>query len=491
LTPESNGERKSKRNEYEEKLMALHRHASQLSSATNVDDIAKHTLDAMEFILGFSSADFSLVDTEKRCLRFKGKRGTSPSFSELPLDGPGFTVLAANTGRTVSVSDTRKEEGYVDDEGRAGKEASPTKLSELAVPVVIDRTVVAVLNVENSLPKAFVDNDQKLLETLATHAASALRRLNEQEVLMTQASILESMVEGVSVCDDKGVIFFTNPAFESMFGYRSGELIGKHVSVLYAYPSEENTIVVNDIIQLLKTKGVWFGEIRNRKKNGTVFITSAHVSALKLLGKEYWISVHEGITERKRIEEALRHRVGELTALTETVLDITGRSNLPELLNRIVERAARLLGAKSGGMYLCDSEKQEVRCVVSYNTSPKIVGTVMKYGEGAAGMVATTGKPLIIDDYRTWPGRAAVYEKDQPFSTVLSAPMTWQGQVTGVIHVLDNKEARHFTQRDLELLTLFANHAAIAVENTRLLERLQRHSPELEHSVDERTRNLQ
>lgn len=69
--------------------------------------------------------------------------------------------------------------------------------------------------------------------------------------------------------------------------------------------------------------------------------------------------------------------------------------------------------------------------------------------------------------------------------------MTWQGQITGVIHVLDNKEARHFTQADLELLTLFANHAAIAVENTRLLERLQRYSTELECLVDERTRKLQ
>lgn len=49
--------------------------------------------------------------------------------------------------------------------------------------MVIDETVVAVLNVENNLPNAFVDDDQKLLETLATHAASALRRLREEDLL--------------------------------------------------------------------------------------------------------------------------------------------------------------------------------------------------------------------------------------------------------------------------------------------------------------------
>ncbi|MGA8904161.1 MAG: PAS domain S-box protein, partial [Candidatus Bathyarchaeia archaeon] len=197
------------------------------------------------------------------------------------------------------------------------------------------------------------------------------------------------------------------------------------------------------------------------------------------------VAIYQDVTERKQAEEALRHRVGELAVLQETVLDITGRHDLPELLNSIVERAARLLGATSGGMYLCDSEKQEARCVVSYNTATNTVGTVIKYGEGAAGIVAATGKPLIIDDYRTWPGRAAIYEKDQPFSSVLSAPMIWQGQVTGVIHVLDNKEARHFTQADLELLALFANHAAIALENQRSLVALRENEEKYRAMVED------
>jgi two-component sensor histidine kinase len=96
---------------------------------------------------------------------------------------------------------------------------------------------------------------------------------------------------------------------------------------------------------------------------------------------------------------------------------------------------------------------------------------VLKYGEGAAGTIAQTGEPLIIDDYRTWSRRSPAYEEEQPFTAILSAPMIWQGQVTGVIHVLDNVESRCFIQADLELLTLFANHAAIAVENARLYER--------------------
>ncbi len=189
--------------------------------------------------------------------------------------------------------------------------------------------------------------------------------------------------------------------------------------------------------------------------------------------------------ERKRTEEALRRRAEELTALQATVLDITAPHDLPTLLETIVERATQLLNRPSGGMYLCNPDREEARCVVSYNTPDDYIGTVLKYSEGAAGIVAQTGEPLIIDDYRTWSRRAAVYEEEQPFTAVLSAPMIWKGQVTGVIHVLDDVETKRFTQADLELLTLFANHAAIAVENTRLYEEAQKEILERKRAEEE------
>ena len=105
--------------------------------------------------------------------------------------------------------------------------------------------------------------------------------------------------------------------------------------------------------------------------------------------------------------------------------------------------------------------------MVSYHTSTNAVGTILKFGEGAAGMVALTAKPLIIDDYSIWPGRAPVFESDRPFASVLSVPMIWHGQVTGVIHVLDNDRTRRFTVADERLLSMFANHAAIAIESVR------------------------
>lgn len=184
------------------------------------------------------------------------------------------------------------------------------------------------------------------------------------------------------------------------------------------------------------------------------------------------------ITEHKRAEQTLNHRVAELSALYKTTLDIINARNLPDLLNTIVIRAVDLLEGTSGGMYLCDPEKEQALCVVSYRTPNDYTGTMLEYGEGAAGKVAVTGEPLIVDDYRTWDGRAELFEREKPFTAMVSAPMLWKGQVTGVIHVLHDTEKRKFTEENLKLLISFANQAAIAVENTRLFDETQRR---LEH----------
>jgi PAS domain S-box-containing protein len=180
-----------------------------------------------------------------------------------------------------------------------------------------------------------------------------------------------------------------------------------------------------------------------------------------------------GQARGQQVEEALRRQAQELDALQATVLDITIPHELPTLLETIVERAARLLDAPSGGLYRCDAERQQVHCVVSYSTPGDYRGTTLEYGEGAAGTVAQTAAPLVIDDYGTWEGRAPAFEQERPFRAVLAVPMIWQGAVTGVIDIVRYEEGACFTEEDLALLTLFANHAAIAVENTRLYEQAQ------------------
>ena len=313
-------------------------------------------------------------------------------------------------------------------------------------------------------------------------------------------TLLEGLSEAVyrmSLPDGKYEYF--SPQAKAVFGYSAEEflgtplLIGKIVHPDFAkYFEEKWADLLEGKVPPTYEYKIVDPEGNERwilQSNKGIFDDKGRIVAIE--------GVCRDISEEKRAEEALRRQAEELAALQTTVLDITGAHDLPILLQTIVERAARLVGAPAGGMYLCDPEKQEVRCVVSYNTGRDYTGLVLRYGEGAAGIVAQTGEPLVVDDYRTWHGRATVFEEKRPFTAVLTVPMIWQGRVTGLIDVLDDTASRRFTRADQELLTLFANHAAIAVENTRLLGQEKRHAEEvtrystnLEQLVFERTKKL-
>ena len=72
-----------------------------------------------------------------------------------------------------------------------------------------------------------------------------------------------------------------------------------------------------NIIEQLQTTGIWSGEVRNRRKDGTPFYTHARISALEIAGKKCWIAVQEDITERRQVEAALRQSEASYRIVTE------------------------------------------------------------------------------------------------------------------------------------------------------------------------------
>jgi PAS domain S-box-containing protein len=129
--------------------------------------------------------------------------------------------------------------------------------------------------------------------------------------------VLDSMTEGVSIAGEDGIIVYTNAAEDRMFGYSSGELIGQHVSVQNAYGIDENLRLVSEVIEHLKADGVWTGEWRNKRKDGSEFQTFARITTVPVSGKRLFVCVQEDITKRKQVEEELRGRTEELTDFFE------------------------------------------------------------------------------------------------------------------------------------------------------------------------------
>jgi PAS domain S-box-containing protein len=171
----------------QEKLSTLNIYGRDLNRAESLEDIYKVTLKAMEKILGFEYASILMV--EGKMLRLVLQRGYSNNLSlSLPLDGKkGVTGKAARTGKPIFVPDIRKEKTYI-----LGK---PNMLSELAVPIKVEKEVLGVLNVESKKLAAFDEEDRELLEILASHAAIAISDIKRHTQLGKLSNGLANLME--------------------------------------------------------------------------------------------------------------------------------------------------------------------------------------------------------------------------------------------------------------------------------------------------------
>jgi len=198
---------------YEAKLEALHAHANILSNVNSIDDIADYTLDTMENTLGFTWASFNYVEDNFITTSITSRSGSRTRIDTMRhIDSPGIGTRAARTGETQLANDTRKDIDYVGvfmnentftklDENtqktilqnRELGGAGWNSLSEIEVPAKIDQKVVAILGVESLDLNAFTEQDQKLLETLASHVASAIQRIRLLEERIQYEAKLEAL----------------------------------------------------------------------------------------------------------------------------------------------------------------------------------------------------------------------------------------------------------------------------------------------------------
>ena len=181
----------------QEMLSALNEYGRNLNTTDNLEEICKLTLDAMEKILGFEFATFFIVEGKELWL-IAHRRYPKKLDIRLPLEGNnGVSVKAAKEGKPIFISDIRKEKAHV--QGRPGM------LSELAVPIKIRNKVLGVLNVESERLAAFDNESKELLETLASHAATAMSNLKRREKLMTLTqritNLMKSSTEIMNVKD--------------------------------------------------------------------------------------------------------------------------------------------------------------------------------------------------------------------------------------------------------------------------------------------------
>ncbi|MGB5850008.1 MAG: PAS domain S-box protein, partial [Ignavibacteriaceae bacterium] len=145
------------------------------------------------------------------------------------------------------------------------------------------------------------------------------RKLAEEKISML-AHALKSISESVCITDMNDIITFVNNSFTYTYGYKSLEIIGKHVSIIR---SDNNPQMKLNQIQPKTVEGGWTGELLNVKKNGDEFPILLSTSVIKDDAEMpiALIGISTDITERKKAEEALKQSEERFKSLVDNMLE--------------------------------------------------------------------------------------------------------------------------------------------------------------------------
>lgn len=145
-----------------------------------------------------------------------------------------------------------------------------------------------------------------------------------------------------------------------------------------------------------------------------------------------------------------------------------------ELLQSIVEVARAIFKAKASSIFLLDEATDElVFEAVAGEGSESLVGRRFPSSTGIAGFVLVSRQPLVIEDVLADPRFSRETAESTGFvpKGLMAVPLLHEERTLGVLEVLDRPSDARFTLAEMELLGLFANQAAIALD---LLQRARR-----------------
>ena len=180
-----------------------------------------------------------------------------------------------------------------------------------------------------------------------------------------------------------------------------------------------------------------------------------------------------------RLFEQQRLDAEAFETLAEIGRDVAALMDLDELLARIAQLARRVVDYRTFGILLLNETTKELEIKVAVQFGDRVNLPKVPLGEGLVGYAALHREPVLVPDVSKDPRYIKVVDDVR---SELAVPMLLKDRCVGVFD-LESPELDAFSKRDVEILTLLASQAAVAIENARLYEELSTTEARLEKEL--------
>lgn len=184
--------------------------------------------------------------------------------------------------------------------------------------------------------------------------------------------------------------------------------------------------------------------------------------------------------ENEKLTKALEDKVSRLSIINDLSRAMHSIHNTRELLDFFVQMVADEVGSDRVSLMLLDKRSNKLLINASYGIESEFVRKVeLSIGEGIAGRVVKEGNPIfVIDDDKMC--ALPLFGTDQYSSDSfisaplkLSIPIKYRKETIGVINISNRRGGGAFSEEDLDFVSLLANQASHAIENTRIFDELK------------------
>lgn len=204
-------------------------------------------------------------------------------------------------------------------------------------------------------------------------------------------------------------------------------------------------------------------------RSGPGYLLTAGVLLASALFFTDWLFSLVGATQ-----ERLSKRNRELLGLHEAGLAISSELDLDTVLQRIVDRARELVGARYGAISLL-REDGGIESFLTSGLDPETRARIgaPPVGHGLLGVVLREGQRLRIPDISKDPRSVGFPPHHPPMRSLLAVPIIITGTIVGNLYLAEKEAEPEFSADDEEVLDRFATQAAIAIANARLHRQVQ------------------
>jgi len=407
------------------------------------------------------------------------------------------------------------------------------------VPIFLEDELIGVLAVARNVPEPFSDAHVDLLKTFADQAAIAIgnarlidsveRQLEQQEAMshVLRAIALSESLEDVFQAVVEAATRLCRADFGALY-LRDGEVFRlstrhdwdagldeferEHPHVVDRTSAIGRVALTRDVVHIPDVKAdpeyEWGGRdvaeyhallaapvIVEEELIGALDVTrrapgafaDEEVRLLRTFADQAAIAIGNA-----RLVESLEHQLDQQRAVSD-VLGVVARSGrLEAVFDAVVEAAARLCHAEYGQLHVAEGDAfwlagdvgNDPRLTEFERNHPNRVDRTTVVGRVALTQNVVHIPDVLADPEYSWPGQEIA-----GYRAMLGVPIFVDDELMGVINVVRN-EAKPFTDEHIELVRTFADQAAIAIANARLLDAVERQRTELSRFVSPQVAEL-